>query len=70
MAKFTLEINTDNAAFEYDVAGEVARVLRHAADKVEEYGLTGVTAYSLRDFNGNRVGSYEYEGEDGYDDEY
>lgn len=68
MSKFTLTINTDNAAFdaeaddahqtEHDNArnAEVARILRYAADRVE-YGTIG----PLRDVNGNTVGSYSFD---------
>ena len=54
---FKLTIKTDNAAFSEDEGGpnlEVARLLREAADKIENGGDGGV----LMDVNGNRVGSY------------
>lgn len=50
---FTLTLNTDNAAFE-DYSAEVARILRTAADRIEN----GVGAGSLADANGNAVGSF------------
>lgn len=42
----------DNAAFEEDEAGELARILREAADKLDQ----GVTEFILRDINGNQCG--------------
>lgn len=47
-----------NAAFQEDEGGpemEVARILRHAADRVEDGFLD---AGSLYDINGNKVGEY------------
>lgn len=49
---FTLTIETENAAFANNMAGEVARILREAADRLEAGGEVGV----LRDANGNKVG--------------
>lgn len=54
MARFTLTIDTDNAAFDPDPAPEVARILRQTADRVE----AGVTSGAARDINGNRVGTF------------
>ena len=49
-----VEIQMDNAAFEGDAwTIEAARILRKAADKLEG----GETNDSLRDINGNKVGS-------------
>lgn len=62
MCRFTLEIRTDNAAFEDGERGaEVARILREAAAKVEAdpYGIQHA-CYVLRDVNGNVVGSAGY----------
>ena len=54
-----IEIKTDNAAFdEPDTDTEVARILRELADKIESVGLDDM---SLRDFNGNTVGSVIYD---------
>ena len=57
MAKFTLTITCDNAAFE-DGGGEteVARILRETAERVEDGTRTG----NLLDINGNVVGSYTF----------
>lgn len=53
---FTLAIKTDNAAFE-DRNAEVARILRDAAEKVEDFGLP---ESGLLDVNGNLVGGYKF----------
>jgi len=55
--KFRLEMTCDNAAFEDD-PGEIARILRATADKVE----SGATSVALIDANGNRVGVAEFRG--------
>ena len=59
MAVVNLNISTTNAAFE-DEAGEVARILRAAADRLDCSAGTGdlhdEDGFPLRDLNGNRVG--------------
>lgn len=51
-----IEIHTGNAAFDGDPGVEVARTLRGIADEFESMG----TAYrTLRDINGNKVGTAE-----------
>ena len=58
MSNFTLNIQTDNAAFQDDGPSvEVVRILRELADKIER---TGADDYSLIDINGNRVGSANF----------
>jgi hypothetical protein len=52
-----LRIKMDNAAFEDD-PGELARILRDLADKVEN-GVTDGDQFVARDINGNKVGSLE-----------
>jgi hypothetical protein len=50
---FKLQLATDNAAFEDgNLHREVARILREAADKLED----GMRQVNLRDANGNLVG--------------
>ena len=49
--QFHLYVECDNAAFD-DRAREVARILRHVIDKVEE----GRDTSKLYDLNGNHVG--------------
>ena len=51
----TVKIKMDNAAF-VDDPSETARILREAAAKCEHNGLNGLE-HSLRDINGNKVGS-------------
>jgi len=48
-------LETGNAAFEDVPGAEVARILRAAANKLED----GETEFGLRDYNGNRVGGVE-----------
>jgi len=54
MNEFRLTIKTENAAFEDNPIGEVARILKDAARRVEG----GETSGGLRDANGNTVGSF------------
>lgn len=51
---FKIEFATDNAAFEEDASQETAHILREIADKIMEGQING----SIRDTNGNRIGSY------------
>ena len=53
-----IEIRTENAAFDGQPELEIARILRLLADKIES---TGLEDYSLRDINGNTVGSMIYD---------
>ena len=62
MAIFTLTIERDNAAFsDGNDAGEIVRILRKLADRLEientDYGGT----VNLHDHNGNRVGFAKWE---------
>ena len=50
--KLTVKLETDNAAFDDDFEGEVARVLLQ---------IGSVGSGRLRDINGNWVGEWEYE---------
>ena len=54
-----LEIETDNAAFEDNAGSEVARILRHAANKIEGWPGANEFAIGLLDVNGNKVGFME-----------
>jgi hypothetical protein len=49
----TITINTDNAAFEDDMRGELARILRKLAKDFEQ----GNNPTTIRDINGNTVGT-------------
>lgn len=53
----TLKIKTDNAAFHNNEEAaylECARILREAADRLEQ----GYTTDTLQDYNGNTVGQF------------
>jgi hypothetical protein len=54
---FTLSIRTDNAAFEPERGSEVARILRHLADRLEGCGHYPNTG-RVKDGNGNTVGEF------------
>ncbi len=56
MSQFTLAIDTSNAAFEDP--GEVPRILRYVADRIEERGSPDADSGNIRDVNGNRVGEW------------
>jgi len=51
---FTLDISTENAAFDDDCGAEVARIMRRIAAKLEQGQRDGAAV----DANGNRVGSF------------
>lgn len=60
---FSLEISTDNAAFDDgNAASEVARILRDCANRIErgegDWSMDGIVI-QLRDINGNVVGQAE-----------
>jgi hypothetical protein len=48
-----------NAAFSPDQHVELCRLLRHAADKLENHWNQGEYHMALVDVNGNRVGKLE-----------
>lgn len=57
MAKLTVEIDADNAAFDEvdEVATETGRILRALAAQIEDGNMLDFT--TLHDLNGNTVGS-------------
>ena len=55
--RITIIIETDNAAFDDSPTGEIARILRVMADRIEEAGIPPVP----KDSNGNVVGSVTVE---------
>ena len=55
--KFTLSFSTDNDAFYNDEDGEIARILRDLADRVEG-GDIAAQHRNVSDINGNIVGTY------------
>jgi hypothetical protein len=60
--EFTLNIECDNAAFGDDSAErgfEIARILRELAERIEASGAGSLSGWTLRDVNGNRVGTAE-----------
>lgn len=52
-----ISIDTSNAVFEYDGGREVARILTNLAAKFADRGIEAGQNVSLRDVNGNNVGS-------------
>jgi len=56
--KITIVIETGNAAFDDSPATEVGRILKDLADKFQ---YSGVVIGTLRDINGNRVGTVNIE---------
>jgi hypothetical protein len=63
MLSVTVKITCENAAFADDCEGEVARLLKQAAKKVEAGELERLGYIPLMDINGNKVGSVEIERE-------
>lgn len=59
MSKFTITIETDNAAFEEHPLIEVSRILHEQADKLKYNWDCPTWSDSLRDINGNKVGKAE-----------
>ena len=64
--KFVLTVNCDNAAFcdegeatTETAANELARILRKAADQIEN-GVPYDYFQTIRDINGNDVGAYAF----------
>ena len=51
--EYQILIKTDNAAFEGDPAVEVVRILYQLMRDIESKGLS---EFTLRDINGNKVG--------------
>ena len=60
--RLNVSITMDNAAFgetDDDRCKEAARILREAANKVEQQGVTK-NQVALKDTNGNTVGEFHY----------
>lgn len=55
--KLNISITMDNAAFSESPELEVARILADLAVKVERQGISPGAEYSVRDINGNKVGT-------------
>jgi hypothetical protein len=60
--RLTVKIHTDNAAFDGALEAETARILRDAAERIEQGDLPARAGevVALRDINGNRVGSAQW----------
>lgn len=61
--KITIEINCDNAAFEDDAGGEIARILNSIASEAQEFyhPTNNRMCPVVRDINGNKVGTVTVE---------
>ncbi len=57
MARFTVQLSTDNAAFDPDPAPELARIMRKIADTIEAGDDIG-QFLTIFDVNGNDVGRF------------
>ncbi len=56
--RYLIEIATDNDAFFPEPGPELARILRHLAERIETASPDELAAgVRLLDYNGNRVGS-------------
>lgn len=53
---FTMHVELDNAAFEGDPKPELARILRHEADRMERGDYYRGHSQTILDVNGNDVG--------------
>ena len=58
MATFTIQFDTDNAAFEENRDAEIVAVLREIATRIEDYGLPINYSRPVRDSDGNSIGSF------------
>ena len=57
---FTLTIHTDNDAFLRHRSEEIGRILERLARDVMDVRLRDGDSFSLRDINGNTVGTAEF----------
>lgn len=64
--KFTITINTDNAAFDDGERGsETARILRAIASHIDGEPVAEPTFYAtIHDINGNDVGRWAFKADD------
>lgn len=61
MSTFRLELNIDHASFADDEAGEIVRILRDVAERIDANGpgaLTSNECERIRDVNGTYCGVY------------
>ena len=63
MSKFTISVETDNAAFSDDWRNAIGNILHHSYKHLFNHGeagrARGVRSHNLRDLNGNTVGTIE-----------
>lgn len=52
----TITISTENAAFENHAGEEAARILNEVAQQISGWPGRDALTWTIRDFNGNRVG--------------
>lgn len=64
MSRLTVTIDTGNAAFDEDEAGQAATILRYLAFKLEHRDALPAEPWPLRYTNGNVVGQAEARQED------
>lgn len=55
-----ITVRMDNAAFADNPGGELVRILRKLAGKLEDKGEVHEEGWSLRDINGNAVGEITF----------
>ena len=60
MSQFILTFDCDSDAFADQPEIEIARLLRHAATRVEQGFFGRHSAMQVRDINGNTVGRWEF----------
>lgn len=56
---FTMNVDTGNDAFHQDPGGELARILRVVADKIERGDYHPGHSKTILDVNGNDVGRWK-----------
>ena len=65
MSIFHVYITTANAAFHDDddnhSGGEIARILREIAERIDMSGRDQIDLVTILDYNGNRVGFWGWE---------
>jgi hypothetical protein len=57
---FTIRFATENDAFYADFDGEVRAILDRVAADLSDFARWGAGGRSIRDSNGNRIGTVEY----------
>lgn len=57
---FSLQFNTNNAAFEDDPAFEIARILRTVADRIDTTSIN-MDNRGIYDATGNAIGWFEFD---------